>query len=206
MADLSRRALLRSFPGAAAVTVVPVVAVAATVVSADLDIIELAARVMAVAKECDEAAGAQCDLDDIACDLYPQRPSKLAAKFPYMRETDSVEHLQAWFDDLDPEDVPYRDIKRRLEQMRAWEAERAEINERVGLTAAREHANGVTDLLIEDLVPTLTASQPATIAGIAAKAEAVVALSNWGSLCDAFNDLTASIVTDVRRLAGGANV
>ena len=89
--------------------------------------------------------------------------------------------------------------------MRALHAEPAVIGERYGVIAAHERCDRVNDLLIGDLVPALSDMQPATSAGLSAKAQAVTALhESWGTLHEIVKVLTASILTDAQRLAGGA--
>ncbi len=137
---------------------------------------------------------------------YPIRPALFKTAQQHRRDHESVERLQTWLDELTPNDMPYRDFARRLANMKAWQAECDAIDARHGVPAARERADRINDLLLEDLVPALTDMQPATIAGIGAKADTLVALESWGVIEPTIAALSKSIIADVRRLTGGANV
>ena len=202
---VSRRSILRGAPAVAASIALPAAAsVAAS--SADADMITLVARIMATVKESDAAYFDASDREENAAEDYPRRPSMLDAKYPYKRETDTIESLQTWFDGLQPDDVPYRSIAERLARMKAWEAERVVIDETYGVPDANRKADSLADLLMGELVPALSDMQPATSAGLGAKAQAVAALhESWGTLHEVVKVLTASILADAQRLAGGAH-
>ena len=80
------------------------------------------------------------------------------------------------------------------------------MEKRHGVTAAHERCDRANDLLMGELVPALSDMQPATIAGVGAKAQAVELLhESWGTLHHVVKALNASILADVQRLTGGAN-
>ncbi len=203
MSNLSRRTILSALP---VVALPSSLALAAPLPSADAEIIALAARILPLAAESDVAVCERSDREDAASDDYPIRPALFAKAQPHRRDHESVERLQAWLDELTPDDMPYRDFARRLANMKVWQAECDAIDARHGVPAARERADRINDLLLEDLVPALTDMQPATIAGIGAKADTLVALESWGVIEPTIAALSKSIIADVRRLAGGANV